>query len=151
MLQILGILDNFDVGALAPGSIEAVHLISEASRLAYADRSLYLADPDFVRVPVKNLLDPGYLQARATIINRQASMGKAVPGNMPRRAGELRTPGRSLNLPSTTHFSIVDAVGNAVSMTSSVENAFGSRLVARGFILNNQLTDFSFHPVKDKA
>ena len=151
MLQILGILDNFDVGALTPGSTEAVHLISEASRLAYADRGLYLADSDFVRVPVKDLLDPGYLRARASMIDRQASMGKAIPGNMPRRAGEVWAPGRSLSLPSTTHFSIVDAAGNAVSMTSSVENVFGSRLMARGFILNNQLTDFSFRPSIDGA
>ena len=149
VLQILGILDNFDLGALTPGSTEAVHLISEASRLAYADRGLYLADPDFVQIPVKGLLDPGYLRARASLIDLQRSMGKASPGRISRRAGEIQAPGRSLNLPSTTHFSIVDATGNAVSMTSSVENVFGSRLMTHGFILNNQLTDFSFRPSVD--
>ncbi len=149
MLQILGILDNFDLSALTPGSTEAVHLVSEASRLAYADRGLYLADPDFVRIPVKGLLDPGYLRARASMIDLQRSMGKAIPGRMSRRADEFQAPGRSLNLPSTTHFSIVDAIGNAVSMTSSVENVFGSRLMTQGFILNNQLTDFSFRPSVD--
>lgn len=149
MLQILGILNNYDVGDLAPGSVEAVHLISEASRLAYADREVYLADPDFVHVPVKALLDPGYLRARASLIDRQRSMGKASPGNVYAREGLLRSPGKSLDIPATTHFSIVDANGNAVSMTSSVENAFGSRLMVHGFMLNNQLTDFSFRPTVD--
>ncbi|MBH64402.1 MAG: gamma-glutamyltransferase [Alphaproteobacteria bacterium] len=149
MLQILGILDNHDVGTLAPDSAAAVHLISEASRLAYADRALYLADPDFVHVPVKALLDRNYLRARASLIDPRRSMGKANPGRINVREGRLRSPGRSLDLPSTTHFSIVDADGNAVSMTSSVENAFGSRLMVRGFMLNNQLTDFSFRPTVD--
>lgn len=146
MLQILGILDNYDVGELTPGSVDAVHLISEASRLAYADRGVYLADPDFVHVPIKALLDPGYLRARASLIDRQRSMGKASPGNVYAREGLLRSPGQSLDIPATTHFSIVDANGNGVSMTSSVENAFGSRLMVHGFMLNNQLTDFSFRP-----
>ena len=148
-LQILGILDNFDMGALAPDSVQAVHLISEASRLAYADRSIYLADPDFVRVPVESLLDARYLKARASLIVRQRSMGKAIPGRINTRAGEQRRPGRSLKLPATSHFSIVDATGNAVSMTTSIENAFGSRLMVQGFLLNNQLTDFSFRPAVD--
>ncbi len=149
VLQILGILENFDLGTLAPDSTEAIHIISEASRLAYADRSIYLADPDFVRVPVNDLLDPDYLGNRALMIDREASRGKAIPGTLPRQASHFRESGWSPDYPSTTHFSIVDAAGNAVSMTSSIENAFGSRLMARGFLLNNQLTDFSFRPTMD--
>lgn len=148
-LQILGILDNVDLAGLAPGSAKAVHLISEASRLAYADRALYLADSDFVTVPVTGLLDTNYLRSRFALIAPTRSMGKAAPGKPEKRAGDRRAPGLSLKMPSTSHFSIVDAEGNAVSMTTSVENAFGSRLMVRGFLLNNQLTDFSFRPSND--
>ena len=146
ILQILGILNNYDIAGLKPGSVGAIHLISEASKLAYADRGLYLADPDFVHVPVRALLDPAYLQARASLIDRQRSMGKANPGVIYTGGDIRRSAGRSLDLPATTHFSIVDANGNAVSMTSSVENTFGSRIMVHGFLLNNQLTDFSFRP-----
>jgi gamma-glutamyltranspeptidase / glutathione hydrolase len=147
-LQILGLLEGHDLGNLKPGAADAVHLISEASRLAYADRGKFMADADFVPVPVKGLLDADYLQARAGLIKPSQSMGKAVPGDVPGRQGNLIV-GETVELPSTTHFSIVDSNGNVVSMTSSVENAFGSRLMVGGFILNNQLTDFSFAPEHD--
>ena len=148
-LQILGVLEHFGLSELAPGSADAAHLISEASRLAYADRAVYLADSDFVSVPVNQLLDPAYLQARSMLIDRGRSMGKAAAGRIHVRKGQQPVPGDSLELPSTSHLSIVDAAGNAVSMTSSIENAFGSRLMVRGFLLNNQLTDFSFRPAVD--
>ena len=143
LLQTLGILSNFAVSSFRPGSVEAVHLISEASRLAFADRARYLADPDFVDVPVEALLDAEYLRRRASRIRTWASMGRAEAGEPSERSGALM-PDESLESPSTTHLSVVDGAGNAVAMTSSIESAFGSRLMVRGFLLNNQLTDFSF-------
>ncbi len=149
VLQILGTLERFDMASLAPGSPRAVHLISEASRLAFADRGRYMADADFVSVPVRGLLDRDYLASRAALIRESESMGRATPGEPPGRRTRRWADDASLELPSTTHLSVVDAGGNAVSMTSSVENAFGSRLMAGGFLLNNQLTDFSFLAVRD--
>lgn len=142
VLQILGILESFDLPALAPLSPEAAHLVSEAGRLAFADRNRYLADPAFVSVPVSDLLDPAYLRDRAGLIRPERSIGKAPPGDLPPRNGDAHSPER----PSTTHLSVVDEQGNAVAMTSSIENAFGSRVMVGGFLLNNQLTDFSFRP-----
>jgi gamma-glutamyltranspeptidase/glutathione hydrolase len=143
--QILGILSRFDMGAEPPMSADAVHLLAEASRLAFADRNRFLADSDFVDVPLEALLDDDYLDRRARRISRERSMGQATPGlaraqaDMPEQDG-----GRS-----TSHFSIVDADGNVVSITSSVEQAFGSHQMVRGFLLNNQLTDFAFRPEVD--
>jgi gamma-glutamyltranspeptidase/glutathione hydrolase len=148
-LAILGLLEHFDLAALAPGSAEAVHLISEASRLAYADRARFLADRDFVSVPVRGLLDRGYLADRAALIDREQSMGTAEAGTPPHDDGAPRASEPGTEQFSTTHLSVIDAEGNAVSMTSSVESAFGSRLMVRGFMLNNQLTDFSFRPAVD--
>ncbi len=148
-LQILGILRSFDLAELAPGSLQAVHLISEASRLAYADRARYLADADFVAVPTAGLLRPDYLAGRAALIDPGSSLGQATAGEPPGRQGRNFAPAPSPSQPSTSHFSIVDERGNAVAMTSSIENAFGSRLLVRGFLLNNQLTDFSFRPQRD--
>lgn len=142
--QILGQLKHLPMGQTRPGSQQAVHLISEAQKQAYADRGLYMADSDFVDVPVKGLIDPEYLKERASMIDPERSMGKAEPGEV-RRKAEFRM-GADLAQPATTHFAIVDAQGNVVSMTSSVENAFGSRILVGGFLLNNQLTDFSFAP-----
>ena len=146
MLQILGLLKHVDLASLAPGSVEAVHLISEASRLAYTDRDRYLADSDFVPVPVEGLLDPGYLRRRARLIDPARAMGEAAPGLPPGAEGLDRADAAAPELASTTHLSVIDSRGNAVAFTSSVERAFGSRLMAAGFILNNQLTDFSFAP-----
>ena len=142
VLQMLGILQNFDLAAVAPTSAAAAHLLAEAGRLAFADRNTYVADSDFVEVPVARLIDPTYLRQRAALIDRNHAMGKAEPGKLLQKGVLIE----QFEPPSTTHFAIVDAAGNAVSMTSSVENAFGSRLMVRGFILNNQLTDFSFRP-----
>jgi len=145
-LQILGVLANFDVAATGVGSVDAVHLFAEASRLAYADRDQYIADPDVVDVPVAGLLDPAYLAKRAQLINPARTMGKAAPGTVAARGALRWAPDQSLELPSTTHLVVVDGAGNGVSMTASVESAFGSHLMVRGFMLNNELTDFAFEP-----
>ena len=146
MLQILGLLRDADLASLDPGSVEAVHLISEASRLAFADRNRYLADADFVPVPVEGLLDAGYLRRRAALIDPGRAMGEASPGVPPDAEDLDRANAAAPEHASTSHLSVIDSRGNAVSFTSSVERAFGSRLMAAGFILNNQLTDFSFVP-----
>ena len=150
-LQILGILQRFDMAALKPGSARAVHLIAEASRLAFADRNTYIADDDFIPVPTAGLLDPGYLDLRAQDISAKRSLGTAFPGMPGAGAGLRLAPDPAPGGASTTHLSVIDKNGNAVAMTSSIENAFGSRLMVRGFLLNNQLTDFSFAPEKDGA
>ncbi|SME93865.1 gamma-glutamyltransferase 1 Threonine peptidase. MEROPS family T03 [Tistlia consotensis] len=147
VLQMLGILENFQLGKEAPNSLDAVHLMAEAGRLAFADRNAYVADSDFVPVPVARLLDKTYLRKRAALVERSHSLGVAEPGQIKQKAAVTR----QYEPPSTTHFVVVDAAGNVVSMTSSVENAFGSRLMVDGFILNNQLTDFSFVPQVDEV
>ena len=142
VLQILGMLERFDSASLAPDTPGGAHLFLQASRLAYADRGLYLADTDFVEVPVAGLLARDYLAGRAREIDPCRDLKKAPAGIPP--GAKARTPASSLEQPSTTHLSIVDAAGDVASMTSSVESAFGSKVMARGFMLNNQLTDFSF-------
>jgi len=144
VLQILKLLERFDLSA-GLRSPEVVHLIAEASKLAFADRNRYIADADFVDVPTEGLLDPDYLAERSARIDSDRTMGRAAPGTPPGAPTARRTTS-SLERPSTSHFSIVDGDGDLVSMTTSVENAFGSRLVVRGFLLNNQLTDFAFLP-----
>jgi gamma-glutamyltranspeptidase/glutathione hydrolase len=145
-LQILGLLESFDMARIPPGSVNAVHLISEASRLAYADRGRYIGDPDFVSVPVNGMLEKSYLRRRAGRISATGSMGKALPGRPPGPdRAEYATDDRD-GYPSTSHLSVIDGAGNAVSMTTSIERAFGSRLMVRGFLLNNQLTDFAYLP-----
>lgn len=140
LLQMLGILERAGFGLAAPNSPEAIHLFSESGRLAYADRARYLADPDFVAVPVAGLLDPAYLAARATLIGER-SLGRAAPG-VPRGAqafADLPEPAQG----GTSHLSIVDARGDAAAMTTTIQSAFGARIMVRGFFLNNQLTDFT--------
>lgn len=148
-LQILGVLAQFDLPGMDPDSPEVTHLFAEASRLAYADRGRYLADPDFVEVPVQQLLDPDYLKSRAALISLDKTMGEASPGKPGQGAWLQWGPDRSPELPSTSHMVAVDADGNAVTMTASIETAFGSHLMVRGFLLNNELTDFSFLPEVD--
>jgi gamma-glutamyltranspeptidase/glutathione hydrolase len=133
VLQILGMLERTGFAGAKPGSAEAVHLFSEAARLAYADRLRYVADPAFVPQPVAKLLEPKYLDARAKLIGER-SMNFALPGDLDGEAS------------GTSHISIVDAQGDAVAMTTTIEHAFGSRILVRGFLLNNQLTDFGFLP-----
>jgi len=148
LLQILGMLESFDLGALAPGSVEAIHLMTEASRLAFADRNHYLADPDFIPQPIEAMLDATYLARRAGHISPMKSMERVLPGTV----GEAYSTKASDLTPeplSTTHLSVVDKEGNAVALTASIENSFGSRLMVNGFLLNNELTDFSFTPERD--
>lgn len=155
--QILGILENFEMGAasnvptLVNGeggkpSVQGVHLISESERLAYADRNKYVADTDFVPLPgagVSTLLARDYLKSRAALISTTKSMGTAAAGTFPNSPtlGNSATEGNG-----TTHMSIVDKYGNVVAMTSTIESSMGSYHFTRGFLLNNQLTDFSFAP-----
>ena len=145
VLAILGILERFPMAELRPGSSGAAHLFAEAGRLAYADRDHYVGDPDFVPVPAAGLIEPGYLHDRALLVKPEKSMVRASPG---RPVGAPVTLGTDATLESagTSHLSIIDARGNAVAMTSSIESAFGSRILVHGFLLNNELTDFSFVP-----
>ncbi|HJV72684.1 MAG TPA: gamma-glutamyltransferase [Noviherbaspirillum sp.] len=147
--QLLGILEKKKIHLHPPKNgvpdAEAIHLFSEAGRLVYADRARYVADTDFVPLPgnsIKPLLDKKYLADRAALISDR-SMGPAKHGipSLTTVAGGMDT---SPDLPSTSHISVVDAAGNAISMTTTIEDAFGSRQMVRGFLLNNQLTDFSF-------
>jgi gamma-glutamyltranspeptidase/glutathione hydrolase len=153
-LQILGMLQQQDVINIAPNSLRAVHLIAEAERLAFADRAAYAADPDFVPVPIMGLIDPKYLAKRGELIGWDTALtaSVAMPGTPAGAATfrrHLRVPDHSK--PSTAHLSVIDEEGRAVSMTTSVEGAFGSHLMAAGFILNNQLTDFAFEPGTDNT
>ncbi len=144
--QILGMLENFDLGD-AP-SAEAWHLYAEAAKLAYADRGLYMADSDFVDMP-KGLLNDGYLKQRAGLIDPTTAMEKAEPGTPPWDEAHLWSPDTQLERPGTSHFVIVDAMGDMVSMTTTIETGFGSRVMTGGFLLNNELTDFSRAPEAD--
>jgi gamma-glutamyltranspeptidase/glutathione hydrolase len=144
LIQMLAQLERFDLAKRAPTSVEAAHLLAETGRLAFADRARWVADPAYARVPVAALLDPKYLEGRGALIRLDRAMGIAPPGRLPGVRGALPPPGPALDLPSTSHFSIVDAAGNAVSMTASIESAFGAQMMVGGFLLNNQLTDFSF-------
>ena len=142
--QILGILETFDLTALGPG-IESRHLFLEASRLAFADRDLYIADSDFVDMP-EGLLDRDYLASRARLINPKAAMGEAAAGAPPSGNALPLSPDRPRPREGTTHFVIVDRYGDMVSATTTIEADFGSRIMTGGFLLNNELTDFSFEP-----
>ena len=147
--QILGTLEPFDIPLMGHGPV-AAHLFIEAAKLAYADRGLYMADADFVQMPTRGLLDPGYLLRRAALVPPvTASEGPAVAGTPPWDETRFWSPDTQLERPGTSHFTIVDAKGNAVSMTTTIETGFGSRLMVRGFLLNNELTDFSRAPEKD--
>lgn len=147
--QILGMLESYDLAALGPDSAQAWRLIGDASRLAFADRGRYIADSDFVPVPVKGLLDAKYLAARGALLGGETALSEVAPG-VPEFDHALRfADDDAIEFPSTSHISIVDMAGNALSMTTTIENAFGSRLMVRGFLLNNELTDFSFRSHRD--
>src|SRR6185369_12951690 len=144
---LLALLEPFPMAALKNQPVDAVHVFAEAGRLAYADRDRYLADPAFVPQPVAQLLDPAFLRARSGLIDPARATGRALPGRL---AGAPAVGAdRTLALPATSHVSVVDDAGDAVSLTASVESAFGSRILVHGFLLNNQLTDFSFLPNND--
>jgi len=144
--QVLGVLAQLTLPEFRVSPVQAIHLFAEANRLAFADRSLYLADPDFVAAPVAGLLDAAYLRERAALIDPTRAIASVAAGNpRPAVAWEF-APGSPAERPSTSHFSIVDRFGDAVAMTTSVQGAFGSQLMVGGFILNNQLTDFDYEP-----
>ncbi len=144
VLQILSILENFDTKFDYKNTMLDEHLFLEASRLTYADRDVYIADPEFFKVPVKELLSEQYIKHRSSLINLQKAVKKFKNGNPKKFKKNNLQKGINFNLPSTTHVSIVDSYGNAVALTSSIEFAFGSGKTVGGFFLNNQLTDFSF-------
>ena len=153
--QILSMLERFDMKALRPVSSEAVHLsseavhlITEAERLAYADRERFAGDDRFTDVPVAGLIDPEYGRRRSALIKIGKSMGRAEAG-APAGTKVAMADGEALEFASTSHLSIVDKAGNAVSMTTSIESGLGSRIFVHGFLLNNQLTDFSMFPTRD--
>ena len=130
--ELMGLLEPFDMTATGPDTLEGWRRFIEASRLAYADRDAFVADADYVAVPVEGLLDPDYIMARSALIDRDTAI-PSVPAGAP-------------DLPGTSHFVVVDRWGNVVSMTTSVEFLFGSNRMAGGFFLNNQLTDFDRAP-----
>nr|WP_197517965.1 gamma-glutamyltransferase family protein [Mycobacterium sp. E796] len=150
----LGILEHFPMGDYPPANVDlnggrpsvmGVHLVSEAERLAYADRDKYVADPDFVGMPggaLSALIDPGYLAGRAALISTQRSMGSARPGDFGAPTG-VAPPGTEHG---TSHVSVIDSYGNAAAFTTTVESTFGSFHMVDGFVLNNQLTDFAADP-----
>jgi gamma-glutamyltranspeptidase/glutathione hydrolase len=144
VIQLLGQLEPYNIAEKGVASLEAVHLFTQSSRLAFADRNRYIADDDFVSVPVEGLISPIYLAERSTLINMDKDMMKAKAGHP--QGALVQADDSALELPSTSHISIVDKQGNAISMTTSVEMAFGSAVMVEGFILNNQLTDFSLSP-----
>lgn len=148
VLQILGMLERFPESDLQPNTLSEVHLFTQASRLAFADRAMYLGDPSVVNVPVEGLLDHGYLAQRSALIDPAKDMGPAAAGTPPQKHAEY-APQRTQQLPGTSHLSVVDDRGQVVAMTMTVEFVFGSETMANGFFLNNELTDFSFEPVRD--
>ncbi len=148
VLQILALLERFPNETVAAEDERAAHLFVEATRLAFADRNRYVADPAFVSVPVKGLLDSDYLAARARLIDTRRALEKIEAGTPPENKGEF-APDLGAESPGTSHLSIVDGEGNAVSFTTTIENGFGAQMMAGGFLLNNQLTDFSFEPERE--
>ena len=148
VLQILGQLERFDLRALGLGNPVTWHLFLESQRLAYADRELYLADSDFVSVPVAGLIDRAYLAERSALISPDTTMAEALPG-VPRGAQSALADGDEPEEHGTSHIAAVDAMGTMISYTSTIEGAFGSGLTANGFYLNNELTDSSRSPTVD--
>ncbi len=146
LLQILGLLERFDLASMGPQDPQSWHLIAQASRLAFADRNHYIADPDFVNTPGTALLDPAYLAARAALMNTKGTEAAIPHGKPPLWDGPLYARDQSMDNPGTSHISVLDAQGNALSMTTTIESAFGSHVMVGGFFLNNELTDFSFEP-----
>ena len=143
VLEALGLLERTDIDKRGPADPQAWHVFAEASRLMYADRDRYMGDPAFVAVPVEGLLSAGYLDARASLIGPKAGPAPE-PGRPP--GAPPRAPDRTPEAAGTSHFVVVDADGDVVSMTTSVESVFGTGRMVGGFFLNNQLTDFSFAP-----
>ncbi len=149
VIQILGTLERFDMKALGKDDPKSWFLIGQAMQLAYADREKYLGDASFVQVPVTGLIDKAYLAERSALIDPSKARADYPAGNPP--GAMPRTAAISGEVAGTTHFSAVDAKGSIANMTSTIEGPFGSQLIAGGFFLNNELTDFTFAPEKDGA
>jgi gamma-glutamyltranspeptidase / glutathione hydrolase len=147
LLQFLTILDHTDIASRGPSDPQSWFLFAQASRLIYADRDRYVADPQFVQVPVERLLDPDYLAGRARLIGDRLGP-PPPPGQL---AGVWRGPDATREAQGTSHLVVMDAEGNVVSMTTTVESVFGSGRIVGGFVLNNQLTDFSFKPTDENG
>jgi len=150
IVQILGMLERFPASDLKPNSLSETQRFTQASRLAYADRAKYLGDTSAVAVPLKGLLDKGYIASRAALIDPAKDMGTAQAGNPPEQHTQYAPQISGANH-GTSHMTIVDESGQVIAMTTSVESAFGAKIMAGGFVLNNTLTDFSFEPVRNGA
>lgn len=148
VLGILGMLERFDMAALGKDSPTAWHLFAEAQRLAFADRDRHIADADFVGVPVAGLIAPDYLAARAQLIAPDRAMAKVEAG-APAGANLAMAAAPSGEVPSTSHFAVIDRKGRAASLTSTIEGPFGSGIMVDGMFLNNELTDFALVPERD--
>lgn len=147
VLMILKQLERYDLAALGKDSPTAWHLFAESSRLAYADRNLYLGDPDYVRIPLKGLLDKKYLAGRSALIDAKASMASISAGTPPGAPPRRRAP--VSEVAGTTSLSVADGRGNVAQVTTTIESSFGSGLSVDGILLNNELTDFDIVPEKD--
>ncbi len=147
VLMILKQLERFDMAGMGKDSAQAWHLFAESSRLAYADRDMYVGDPDHVSVPVKGMLDPRYLATRSALISPATTMASVTAGTPPGAPQRQRAP--VSEVAGTTSLSVADARGNVVQVTTTVEGYFGSGLSVDGTVLNNQLTDFDIVPDKD--
>ena len=143
VLQILGMIEPFNLDAQPRPTPDSVHIVAEASRLAFADRAAYIADPAFSPVPAPELIARSYLATRARLISPDKAAETVAPGLPSRRSERIES---TAELPSTSHLSIVDDEGNAVAMTTSIESTFGSRIMVQGFLLNNEMTDFDLAP-----
>lgn len=149
VFQILGMLERFNLKKMGKDSPVAWHLIAEAMQLAYADREKYLGDSDFVEVPVAGLLNPTYVKARSRLISATKTLSTynaGTPPGAPKRIAVTQN-----EVPGTTHFVAVDGNGDIATMTSTIEGPFGSQLMTNGYMLNNEMTDFSAAPVRDGA
>ncbi|MFK7996207.1 MAG: gamma-glutamyltransferase [Granulosicoccus sp.] len=142
--QILGLVQPFELQELGPTSVESWRLIGDASRLAFADRGRYMADSDYVPMPTEGLVSPEYLEQRSLLLKSNKALETVSAGTPEWDHAMLMADDESIEFTSTSHFSIVDSIGNVVSITTTIENGFGSRLMSGGFLLNNELTDFSF-------
>jgi gamma-glutamyltranspeptidase/glutathione hydrolase len=149
VLEVLGMVERFDLKKWGRDNPLSWHVIGEAMQLAYADREKYLGDPDFVKMPITGMIDPAYLAKRSRLISLNRTLPVYEAGIPP--GAEPRTAAISSEVAGTSHFIAIDHDGDIVSMTSTIESFFGSQLVANGFSLNNELTDFTFAPEKDGA
>ena len=147
--QIMGLLERFDMAAQGPDTVEGWHLFIEASRLGYADRDAWVGDPAYADVPSEGLIDPDYVETRAALIDPDQAMETAEAGTPPGAPDLIEDA--SDDAPGTSHFVVVDADGDVVSMTTTVESPFGSNRMTHGFLLNNQLTDFAFDARDDQG